>query len=175
MGEKRVSRLTKPSELQRFNRRLLDDIQAMQYMLDHDWYEDDIVRIGAEQEIALVHRDTLKPATVAMDILSKIGHHPWITTELAAFNLEANLPPYELKGDCFARSETELLGYLKIIQESLHSINADYVLTGILPTLRKNDLVMANLTPKERYFALMDTLTELKHGQAFELRLTGID
>lgn len=175
MGEKRVSRLTKPSELQRFNRRLLDDVQAMQYMLDYDWYEDDIVRIGAEQEIALVHRDTLKPATVAMDILEKIGHYPWITTELAAFNLEVNLPPYELTGNCFSKSETELQGYLKIIQESLHSINADYVLTGILPTLRKNDLVMANLTPKERYFALMDTLTELKHGQAFELRLTGID
>ncbi|MCB0641447.1 MAG: CBS domain-containing protein, partial [Phaeodactylibacter sp.] len=48
-------------------------------------------------------------------------------------------------------------------------------LTGILPTLRKFDLEMHNLTPKKRYFALMEAINEQLFGAAYELRLTGID
>jgi CBS domain-containing protein/gamma-glutamylcysteine synthetase len=175
MGEQRVTKLTKQNDYQRFNRGLLDDVQALSYMLDHDWFESDITRMGAEQEIALVHRDTLKPASVAIKALENIGHHPWITTELAAFNLEINLQPHELTGDCFTRTEQELLQNLQTVRECLLGMDTDLVLTGILPTLRKNDLVMENLTPRERYYALMDTLKAMKQGQAFELRLTGID
>ncbi len=175
MGEQNVSKAGRQAELQHFVRSLLNDVQSLQYMLDHDWFETGITRMGAEQEMALVHRDTLKPATVAVEALERMAHYPWLTSELAAFNLEVNLTPYELTGNCFSRTENELLGYLGIIREQLHSMNTDLVLTGILPTLRKNDLVMDNLTPKDRYYALMAALKEMQLGHAFELRLTGID
>lgn len=175
MGDQRVTKITRQREYQKFNQGLLDDVQALSYMLDHNWFEDNITRMGAEQEIALVNRDTLKPATVAMKALEAIGHHPWLTTELAAFNLEINLQPHELTGDCFSRTEQELLTNLHTVRECLLTMDTDLVLTGILPTLRKNDLVMENLTPRDRYYALMDTLKAMKQGQAFELRLTGID
>lgn len=175
MGEQRVSRVTREKEQQRYVRCLLHDVQALQYMLDHDWFESDIVRMGAEQEMALVHTDSLKPATVAVQALERMAAYPWLTSELAAFNLEVNLPPYELTGDCFSRSERELTGYLDIIRRNLGEIGVDLVLTGILPTLRKNDLVMENLTPRDRYYALMYALKDMQLGQAFELRLTGID
>lgn len=175
MGQHDVSKAGRQAELQHFVRSLLNDIQSLQYMLDHDWFESDIVRMGAEQEMALVHRDTLKPATVAVQVLDELAQYDWLTSELAAFNLEVNLTPYELTGNCFSRTEGELLNHLDIIRKHLHSLNTDLVLTGILPTLRKNDLVMENLTPKDRYYALMAALKEMQLGHAFELRLTGID
>lgn len=131
--------------------------------------------MGAEQEMALVRQGSLKPATVAMEALDRLQQYPWLTSELAAFNLEVNLTPYELTGDCLSRTETELLGYLDTIRHTLRDMDADLVLTGILPTLRKHDLILDNLTPKERYYALMAALKEMQLGQAFELRLTGID
>lgn len=175
MGVQKVSRVGRQKEHQQYVRNLLDDIQALQYMLDHEWFETGVTRMGAEQEMVLVHTDSLKPATVAMEMLDRMQQYPWLTSELAAFNLEINLPPYELTGDCFSRSEATLLEYLQIIRSQLEEINADLVLTGILPTLRKNDLVMENLTPRDRYYALMGALKEMQLGQAFELRLTGID
>ena len=52
--------------MQHFVRSLLDDVQAFEYMLEHDWFESDIIRIGAEQEMCLVHNKTFKPATINM-------------------------------------------------------------------------------------------------------------
>lgn len=162
-------------EKHQFVRHLLQDVQALQYMLDNDWFESGIVRMGAEQEMALVHLDTLKPAILAEEILKILSEHPWLTSELAAFNLEVNLNPQELTGACFSESEKEVHGYLQIIRDELKKKNAGLVLTGILPTLRKLDLHPDNITPRDRYYALMDALKNMQLGAAFELRLTGID
>ncbi len=48
-------------------------------------------------------------------------------------------------------------------------------LTGILPTLRKFDLELHNLTPMKRYDALMKAITGELIGNSYELRLMGID
>lgn len=175
MGAQDVSGMPDKSDMRLFNKRLLNDIQSLEYMLNNGWFENDIIRMGAEQEMALVWKDTFKPATVAMRALEKLKGHDWVTTELAAFNLEVNLPPYTLTGDCFSVSEKQLLGYLDTVRSVLGELGADLILTGILPTIRKNDMVLDNLTPKPRYHALMSVLKEMKMGQSFELRLTGID
>lgn len=175
MGEHHVNLVEQHEEKHQFVRHLLQDVQALQYMLDNDWFESGIVRMGAEQEMALVHLDTLKPAILAEEILTILSKHPWLTSELAAFNLEVNLNPQELTGACFSESEKEVHGYLQIIREELKKKNAGLVLTGILPTLRKLDLHPDNITPRDRYYALMDALKNMQLGAAFELRLTGID
>ena len=53
-------------------------------------------------------------------------------------------------------------------------MDTSIVLTGILPTLRKYHLEMDNLTPKE-IFCLMEALNRQLMGQAYELRILGID
>ena len=63
MGFQKVSTAASANEMQRFVRSLLDDVQAFQYMLRNDWFESDIVRIGAEQEMCIVDKQTMKPAT----------------------------------------------------------------------------------------------------------------
>ncbi|MCF8237936.1 MAG: CBS domain-containing protein [Saprospiraceae bacterium] len=175
MGEQRVNLVHQQEEMHHFVRHLLQDVQALQYMLDNDWFETGIVRMGAEQEMALVHLDTLKPAIIADEILEELSEYPWLTSELAAFNLEVNMNPHELTGSCFRKTHEEVTGYLHVIREALKKKGAGLVLTGILPTLRKLDLTLDNITPRERYYALMDALKKMQLGSAFELRLTGID
>jgi CBS domain-containing protein len=161
--------------MQHFVRNLLRDVQALEYMLENDWFESDIVRIGAEQEMCLVHNKTYKPATIAMEVLELMKEHEWVETELAKFNLETNLLPRVFEKDCLGQLEKENSGKLEKIRKTLKKLNADLILTGILPTLRKYDLEMDNLTPKKRYYALMEAINQQLIGNAYELRLSGID
>jgi CBS domain-containing protein/gamma-glutamylcysteine synthetase len=175
MGEQKVSLLDDEVSMQRFVEHLLNDVQALQYMLDEGWFENNITRIGAEQEMCMVEEDTFKPATVAMEALEKMQHYDWVETELAKFNLETNLTPRTLKGKCFSQLEKENNDKLNKIRAVLKTMNTRVILTGILPTLRKFHLDMSNLTPKKRYFALMESINKQRMGSSYELRLNGVD
>ena len=175
MGEQRVSLVVDQTEMQHFVKKLLKDVQALEHMLEHEWFETDPIRIGAEQELFIVDSKNYKPATIAMDVIDKMKDCPWLETELASFNLETNLLPKEFKGSCLSDLESEVRSYLQQIQAQLRLMGSEVVLTGILPTLRKYDLELHNLTPKKRYRALIDAINNQLLGSAFELRLSGID
>ncbi|MFN4256528.1 MAG: CBS domain-containing protein [Saprospiraceae bacterium] len=175
MGYQKVNTVESKTEMQQFVRALLDDVQALEYMLENDWFESDITRIGAEQEMCLVDNKTFKPACINMEVLGELTDAPWCVTELAKFNLETNLSPREFVGTCLSDMEAENLEYLARIQKILDTKDASIILTGILPTLRKHDLEMHNLTPKDRYFALMAALSKHLLGSSFELHIEGVD
>ena len=177
MGEHKVKVVKDRKQMQNFVRQLLRDVEAFEYMLNNDWFEKDIMRIGAEQEMCLVDKDTFKPACINMQALELMKEWDWVGTELAQFNLETNLTPLEFSGNCLSALERENTEGLNKIREVIKPFNAEVVLAGILPTLRKFDLDMQNLTPKPRYFALMESIKEhsLRGDDFFELRLDGID
>jgi CBS domain-containing protein len=175
MGEQKVSLLKDSEQMQSFVRHLLDDVQALEYMLDNDWFESGITRIGAEQEMCMVDANSFKPAPIAMEVLEKMKGMDWVETELARFNLETNLTPRTFTGKCLSQLEKENLKKLNTIRKYVESFDAKVILTGILPTLRKFDMEMHNLTPKKRYKALMKAIDDQLIGDAFELRLTGLD
>ncbi|MFT5997742.1 MAG: CBS domain-containing protein [Neolewinella sp.] len=175
MGEEKVNVPTVDSRT-KFTRHLLQDIQALEYMLKHDWFETDTIRIGAEQEMCLVDKKTLKPTPKNMAVLKKLQEYPWATTEIAQFNLECNLSPQEFTGSALRLMETENRYQLDLVTKAAKSRDALVVLTGILPTLRKFDLSLENLTPMPRYRALIEAIrAQSKSSKGFELRLTGID
>lgn len=175
MGEQKVSIAKDQDELQNFVRHLLEDLQVLEYMLDNKWFETDIVRIGAEQEMCIVDNKTFKPAKINMKVIQEMQEYPWLDTELAQFNLETNMTPHEFTGDCLRKMEEENKFYLSKIRETVKKMGANIALTGILPTLRKTDLDLENLTEKPRYMSLMKALHSQLLGNAFELNLHGID
>ncbi|MBK9337368.1 MAG: CBS domain-containing protein [Lewinellaceae bacterium] len=175
MGFQKVTTADNQPEMLGFVRHLLDDVQAFEYMLENDWFESDITRIGAEQEMCLVHNKTYKPANINLEVLAKLTDAPWCVTELAKFNLETNLSPREFVGYCLSQMEAENSDYLAKIQNVLNEFDASIVLCGILPTLRKHDLDMKNLTPVDRYYALMAAIQKHLLGTSFELRVEGVD
>lgn len=175
MGEQRVSLVQDNEQMQKFVMSLLKDVKAIEYMLDNDWFESGQTFIGAEQEMVIIDNQTLKPAPIAVEVLEKLKEHDWVETELARFNLETNLQPRHLSGSCFKDMESELQTNLGVIQKTLDEFDSSLLLTGILPTFRKFDLELQNLTPKKRYAALMEAIDKQRIGSAYELRLSGID
>lgn len=175
MGTQTVNKLTDTEQRHKFVKALLRDVRSLEYMLENDWIEKGITRFGAELEMVVVDNKTLKPNNIAMEVLDKMKRSKWIETELAQFNLEFNLEPREFKGGNFALMEQEMHGYLKKLDKVLQEFDSTYVLTGILPTLQKFHLNQENLTPRQRYFALIDAIKQLGMGKHVELKLFGID
>ncbi|MGE0640163.1 MAG: glutamate-cysteine ligase family protein [Thermoanaerobaculia bacterium] len=171
MGEQEVKELNSES-LRGFTRRLIGDLQALETMLRSGAIESGVRRIGAEQELFLVDR-AFNPAPLAMEMIEHLGDHHF-TTELARFNLEFNTDPLDFGGDCLRRMEQQLTGFLVQAREAAHSLGADVVMAGILPTLDISDLTLENMTPKPRYFALNEAMRRLR-GSAYEFYIKGTD
>ena len=175
MGELNVSLPKDTKKKQAFVRALLNDVKALEHMLDNNMFESGITRIGAEQEMCIINSSTYKPAPIAIELLDLMKDKKWVETELAKFNLEINLDPRKLEGDCFSQMHKETADKLNEIRANAQKLDSDIVITGILPTLRKFHLDLEYLTPKKRYKALMDAITEQLADNSFELRLLGVD
>jgi CBS domain-containing protein len=172
MGEHDVLTAEDPRLAQAFVKSLLADVMALEQMIRAGQIESNVRRAGAEQEMFLVDRD-LMPAPVALDILHAAAD-PRLTTELAKFNLEANLSPRLLRGAGLHDMENELSELVDIVRRTAGRFNADVLLTGILPTLRQSDLTLDNLTPIPRYYELDRTLKRLR-GSAYNIHIKGLD
>jgi CBS domain-containing protein len=173
MGNQSVHKLSDPSEKRMFTRQVLNDIYALESMINDGLIETGIQRIGAEQELALVDLNTWQPSMTNIDILKDLNH-PNYTTEMARFNLEINLDPLVFEKSCFSTLETDLVDLIKLGEKSAAKSNAGFLLTGILPTILKDQLYFEQMTPNVRYEALNDTMMQLKGGD-FELNISGID
>ncbi len=172
MGEQNISSTVDDEQLRNFMKALLDDVVALETMLETDCFESGVRRVGAEQEMFLVDR-SLRPASVVTDVLERLTD-PRFATELARFNLEANLTPQVFNSSCLRRMEDELNELLGMARDAARACGANILLTGILPTLRRSDLGLDNMTPKPRYLELNRTLRRLRGGD-FHVLIRGIE
>jgi len=173
MGSQSVKAITSQKQRKKFIYHLLNDVKALEKMIEDKLFEKNIQRIGAEQELCIVN-DRYRPSSNALKILDKIND-PHFTTELALFNLEINLDPEVLEGKCFSTLEKKLTSFLSKGTDAAKKIeNNKILLTGILPTLKKKDLVFENMTPFERYKTLNNVL-KTKRGNEFKLNIKGVD
>ena len=172
MGDQSVNTRIDLTSRSEFLRHLLNDIEALQIMLDKNMIEDDITRIGAEQEFCTVTNDW-RPSPYADQILSAINDEHF-TTELARYNLEINLDPLELKEDCFNVMENRLRDFLNLAYDKAAEYDSKVVLTGILPSISKKELEFEYLTPRPRYWALNDMMKAVR-GTDFQVHIMGVD
>jgi CBS domain-containing protein len=172
MGEQDVNRDLDELQQRAFMKALLDDLRALEVMLEGGLLESGVRRIGSEQEMFLVDSD-LGPAPVAEEVLARVNDGRFVA-EIARFNLEANLTPHLLGGRCFARMEEELTEVIRLAREGARACGADVLLGGILPTLAVSDLGMENITPRPRYHELNRVIGELRGG-TFSAYIKGRD
>lgn len=172
MGEQAITKFSDPNQKRAFTKRLLNEIKALDYMLEHGMIERNTSRIGAEQELVLLD-EHWRPALNNVELLEFINDEHY-TTEIARFNLEINLDPFDFKKDCFSRMEKQLSTLLKKGQKIARKHNTHILLTGIAPTLGQRHLHFEQMTPNERYKALNDMLYA-ERGTDFELNLSGKD
>ena len=171
-----TERLTPPSSDPRatraFTKAMLRDLHALEGMVADQLFESDVRRIGAEQEMFLVN-EGWRPAPVALEVLGRL-EGPF-TTELALYNLEANIEPRELTGSCFSTLEARVRELVGLARTAAGRSGAEVILTGILPTLLRSDVTFENITPMERYYALNAALSQLRGGEPHRLQIEGID
>ena len=172
MGEHRIKTTSDEASRHAFMKALLEEVHALELMIDKGMIESGIRRIGAEQEMFLVDK-ARRPAMKSTDVLNHLTDDRF-THELGRFNMEANLSPYELGGDCLSQMEAELRTLLHQAQSGAQARECDIALVGILPTIRKSDLTLDAMVPKPRYFALNDALLNLR-GKEFNFTINGID
>lgn len=100
MGELKVEKLAESKAKAHYIKHLLSDLEALATMLKKGMFANDVIRIGAEQEFCLVDTNW-EPSNKAMSVLKAIDDDHF-TTEIAKYNLEANLDPLILTGTCFS-------------------------------------------------------------------------
>jgi len=172
MGIQSVKTAKNQRQIQLFEQHLLQDVRAMERMLNEGWFDDKETRIGAEQELCIIDKN-YRPAPLSMEILKK-ANNPNFTTEFAKFNAEINLTPRPFRKSCLRDMEEEISALLLEFAKVARKFDVEPLLIGILPTMRKFDITMDNLTPVDRYFALCKAINKLR-GDVYELRIRGID
>ena len=173
MGSQSVKPITNKTERKIFINHLLNDIEALDRMIKSDAFEKGVQRIGAEQELCIVDK-YYRPSFNALQILKQINDAHF-TTELGLFNLEANLDPIELKEKCFSQLESDLYELIDKAHKAAETIDYNkIILTGILPTFKRKDLVFENMTPHQRYKVLNDVMRKVR-GDDFRVKVRGID
>ena len=172
MGEHIKESSFSEEERKVFVQHLIDDIQALENMLREGLIEDDVVRIGAEQEMCLINED-YRPSPKSLKIIKDVDDHHF-TTEFATYNIEVNLDPYTLEKNCFATMEQQLRELLDKVRKSANKHDARIILTGILPTISKDELGMDFMTPIPRYYRINEVLTAWR-GDDFTVRIKGAD
>ena len=151
---------------------ILADLRALERMLKENKFETGVRRIGAELEMFLIDK-SWTPTKGVLPMLEKLGDSHY-TTELGQFQLEANADPQPLAGDGIAKMEKQLEELVGKARAAAAELGMQTVLMGILPTMRKADLGLDNMTPSARYMALNKAMYELRGG-AFEFSIKGTD
>lgn len=172
MGQQDIRQEADQAALRRFTRQLIQDVRALEYMLEEDMFESGVRRIGVEQELFLVD-ERWQPAPVVEKVLEK-SEDSRLVPELMKFNLEFNLDPMVFAGDCLRRMEHQIDEMMAYVRRLVEEVGAQVIMAGILPTISLSDLKLANMTPMPRYFALNDAISQLRGGPA-DLQIRGTD
>jgi len=172
MGELKVIKLSSKTDKANYIHQLLKDIEALDLMIKNNLIEKTPIRIGAEQEFCLVDSH-FNPKCNSLTVLKEIDDDHF-TTEIGNFNLELNLDPFELKGDCFSKLNDQLTNLMKKAEAAAAKHATKILLTGILPTLTLKDIKLENMTNIQRYFVLNDAIRESRK-QDFNIHIKGVD
>jgi CBS domain-containing protein/gamma-glutamylcysteine synthetase len=151
---------------------ILADLRALERMVREGRFETGVRRIGAEQELFLIDR-SWTAARGVLPMLEKLKD-PHFTTELGQFQIEANADPQPFSGDGLSRMEKQLDELVDKARKAANELGLHAVLMGILPTMRKADLGLDNMTPSPRYQTLSKVMNELRDG-VFEVSIKGLD
>ena len=174
MGEQDVREQSQRDEIRVFLKHLLKDVRALEQMLERRAASSPACGGSAPSRSCSWSTQT-GGRRRSPPRCSQTVDDPHFTTELGPLqprvqprsaDLRRQLPAATWSGrstSCSAK-----------VRDGGPRCGGEVVLTGILPTLNKSDLELANMTPNPRYFALNEAMTRLRGGD-YEFFLKGLD
>jgi hypothetical protein len=156
----------------RYRQKIRRSLDVLAEMLRAARFDSDRPLTGLEIELNLVdeHAD---PAMRNAEVLAAIAD-PDFQTELGQFNVEINVPPRRLAGTGTAEFERAVRDSLNAAEDKARTVGAHMAMIGILPTLRREHLTAASLSPNPRY-ALLNEQIFAARGEDLDIRIDGID
>lgn len=129
--------------------------------------------LGFEIETWIVDHNYF-PASINQQLLEALDN-PLVVPELSRFNLELNCDPLLLEGDVLARAHDALAHVWAQCNDVVHRLDANLVMIGTLPTIRDEDLTLANMSPLNRYYALNSEVLRQRGGRPLRVDILGRD
>jgi gamma-glutamyl:cysteine ligase YbdK (ATP-grasp superfamily) len=155
-----------------YRAKLARSLDVFARMLRDHLFETDPCLVGQEIELNLVDADGA-PSMRNADVLAAIADPAW-ATEVGQFNLEINVPPRELAGDAVTALEEEIRGSLNAGDSKARETGCRIVMIGILPTLRKTDVLESTLSASERFRVLNEQIFAAR-GEDMQIEIDGAE
>ncbi|MGW5353047.1 glutamate--cysteine ligase [Streptomyces sp. NPDC004031] len=172
MGEKVVASGFEPADRGRYRYKLQQCLLGLERLLEGKRFDRPRNLMGLEIELNLADSTGL-PRMMNEEVLERIASRDF-QTELAQFNIEVNIAPHRLSGPVFDRLAEELRTGLSYADRMASDVGARIVMVGILPTLRADDLVTANLSRADRFMLLNDRILAMR-GEDITLDIDGVE
>lgn len=156
-----------------FRRRLIEETQLLASWFEQKRFDNTHFTSGFELEIWLVD-DNFLPNPINDGFIQNIAS-PMVTKELAAFNVEFNYTPLDLTATALSKHHQEMGQLWQQGIQTAHDLNSHLVMIGILPTVSRKDLTMANVSSMKRYEALNEQVLRLRQGRPLQLGIHGTE
>jgi gamma-glutamyl:cysteine ligase YbdK (ATP-grasp superfamily) len=171
MGEEIASSRFSGRDFAEFTERLREETDLLRQWFEQGRFANEPPVGGFELEAWLVDREA-RPAPINRRFLESHGDGD-VVPELSRFNVELNTPPERLVGNVLGKMFRALDGNWAACNETAAGLDARLAMIGILPTVREQDLTLANMSDLERYRALNEQVFRLRHGKPLRLDIQG--
>lgn len=172
MGQEIARSYFGPEDFSRFSAELETETALLRRLFEEQTLSNLHGTAGFELEAWLVRNDGM-PAPINQEYLPLLGDESLYSPELSRFNVELNSTPRQLGGHTLSAMQNELQSNWDYCRATAQRLNADLVMTGILPTLRDEQLTLAQMSQMARYRALNDQVMRLREGRPLQLDILG--
>ncbi len=173
MGQEIADSHFTPADFEGFAERLRQETALLDRWFRDGGFHETANAGGFELESCLVD-GALRPAPMIDAFLARLNSTRAVP-ELATFNLELNGRPCVLNGKALRALRNELQESWDHCSQVAGEMGAGVAMVGILPTIRPDDLTLANMSPLHRYHALNEQVLRQRGGRPLELSVAGRD
>ena len=171
MGQEINQTQFSPDDFRAFEAKLAQESALLRKQLAAGRFADSGYVGGFELESWLVDHNYF-PAPINEAYLARLNH-PLVVPELSKFNVELNGTPQTLNGQALSRMEAELTQTWQHCLDVAHELDASLVMIGILPTIHQSQLVLKNVSPLNRYYALNEQVLRQRAGKPITIDIAG--
>lgn len=173
MGEEIGSSHFRQKDFRRFLSSLSRETSLLGDWFDQGVFSDAGNVAGFELEAWLVNNDG-QPSAIneAFLRLTEAEGLP-VVPELSRFNVEINSEPRDLQGNVLSQMFAELENTWQQCCGMAQQLDASLMMTGILPTVKDSELIIANMSNVKRFRALNEQVLRLRNGRPLEIDIQG--
>lgn len=171
MGEEIKHSQFSHADFKIFQKKLAEETAILSECFSHQTFQYQQQTIGAEIEAWLID-EQFRPASISQDFIKTVNN-PLVFQELAQFNVELNSSAVTLTGSAFSKLHGEFKNNWKQCIAAAKTLNASFVMTGILPSVQNQDLNLKNISPMQRFFAINEQILKLRDGAPIILDIHG--